>query len=895
MAGGVQFIGGKTVVTDARTGVVSVLGSQGQVISSSGGGGVYINPSTGAGMSVASGGKAPSGFIPESLYRNLFGGKGVTLGSSSGGGGLITDNRGNIVGIDTGKQSRLLTPAEKEVYSRVNRQNVQQTTYFQNLVNQGRMSPTEANRRLQGVMNTYQRDIIARRNIQLQRIAPQQKMSFKERIVNLPQRISETSMEDIKKTASKLKKSKIPLYKLIGKIASSEKVMKPYLAFQKRAFSGTIELPYGVIALIKNPKMIKDIPKNTINDIKDTIKLIRTSPSEGVAKIGADVFSFVILGKTLKITGKYTSKVASKINSKFYKVAKIGTDIPIQLKDGTIKLKIVGKIPTESFAKQVGRAGTKVSAISSQADNLVGLIKRKRIVMKPLGIAERKLTPTGKILLKKFDAGTISSRQLIKLDRLIKRTGSKGILERSFFADPSLRVRPSRLGIKGVQSEATFKELLSGKATLRKAKPQILLFEDVRIQNIPKSLKSIKNKLRTGRTLTSKEAQKFLSWQQKKTGKFKPVGFMTRESEITLAPGEILKRQRKVATILVKGKKVPIISTKVVQPTRGLRNLLKKANIGKISSKEIKQLSRKLNKESGFKYSSSQIKKSLSSSYKTGAKYFPIKRKISSVGLSGISRGILRKKVPSSAISKKIFYTSRGTPYIKTKSGARFISPIGVSPRGRKYYPSYPSVKSIPKSIKGISKGYYPIKPLRYFPKARGRKIRVSRGLKRYPAKSSPLQTFNVYGKSGKKFIKLNTKPLRKIDALSRGTFAIDHTTSKSFKIIPAGKRKKFGALRKSERNYFNRAGYKLREFKVRRGRAFQIKPRYIERTRYGIDTRGEKRGLTIAKFVRQQRRGTIHTGKYIRKHRRITPMQRRIMLKNLAKARRVLARRRKR
>ena len=125
-------------------------------------------------------------------------------------------------------------------------------------------------------------------------------------------------------------------------------------------------------------------------------------------------------------------------------------------------------------------------------------------------------------------------------------------------------------------------------------------------------------------------------------------------------------------------------------------------------------------------------------------------------------------------------------------------------------------------------------------------------------------------------------------NALSKGTFAIDNTTSKSFKIISAGRKKKVGGLRKAEENYFQRAGYKLREYKIRGGRAFKIAPKYIERTRYGIDTRGEKRGLSIARYLKEQRTGVIHH------KRKISPVQRRIMLKSLAKARKVLARRKR-
>lgn len=151
-------------------------------------------------------------------------------------------------------------------------------------------------------------------------------------------------------------------------------------------------------------------------------------------------------------------------------------------------------------------------------------------------------------------------------------------------------------------------------------------------------------------------------------------------------------------------------------------------------------------------------------------------------------------------------------------------------------------------------------------------------------------QVFNVYGKSGKRFIKLNKKPLIKIDALSRGTYAIDHTTSRAFKLIPVGKKKKIGAISRVEKNYFNRAGYKLREYKIRGGRKFIIKPKYIEKRKYGLDTSGEKRQLSIARFIKKNlNRGTFNYKRrqvIKRNSRRLSSSQRKIMLKNLVKAR---------
>ena len=176
---------------------------------------------------------------------------------------------------------------------------------------------------------------------------------------------------------------------------------------------------------------------------------------------------------------------------------------------------------------------------------------------------------------------------------------------------------------------------------------------------------------------------------------------------------------------------------------------------------------------------------------------------------------------------------------------------------------------------------------------------------KKKPLKT-PVQVFDVFGKSKGKFVKLNIKPLTRADALSKGAFAIDNTTARTFKISPKGKSKTPSALLKSERNYFKRQGFKLREVRIKKGRKFQLKQKYIEKSKYAIDTRSEKSGLTLAKHIQQRKKRARRIATSTRKRavrtpvrrkntgrvtrvplkRKITPARRKVMLKNLAKAR---------
>lgn len=162
--------------------------------------------------------------------------------------------------------------------------------------------------------------------------------------------------------------------------------------------------------------------------------------------------------------------------------------------------------------------------------------------------------------------------------------------------------------------------------------------------------------------------------------------------------------------------------------------------------------------------------------------------------------------------------------------------------------------------------------PLIIFPS--DKRPRIKKKLKK------PVQVFNVFGKVKGKFIKLNRVPLTKQDALSKGTFAIDRTTARTLEIRSVGKAKIVGKLLKGERGYFSRNRNKLRAFKIRRGKRIKLKQKFIEKRKFGIDTRGEKRGLKLRRLITQQRRPK----------RIITPARRKQLLQSLRKARRVRA-----
>lgn len=671
-------------------------------------------------------------------------------------------------------------------------------------------------------------------------------------------------------------------------------------------------LPSFAKDIVKNPKNIKNIPKDIYSDLKDTWQLLKVSGtrSQAIGKIGSYYVVGKITNKGFKATGRITGKAVTKLDPYFVGEAKIGTKLVIpnepirnlgitklvkrsvekglgikQVSKQATELKVVGRIPTESIASQLKKSGTKVSAISSQADALLNIIKNEKVIRKPIP-NETKLSASAKKLLNKFDKGKITPSELVRLDKAIKKVGGKGILERSFFADPNLRIRPSRLGIS--TKDGTIKDLLSGRASLKGKKPQILLFKNIKVETFPKSFKDIKSSLKKGKPLTESQTKRLLEFQLKKSGKFKPLGFVTRESEITLASGEVIKRGKKVGVTLVEGKRVPIIEAEVVKVTGNLKNLLNKAKRGTASAKDLKTLKRGLKKKTGFDYSLSSLKKAK-------LKY-PLGRKVLS---SGVSKAVSYKTKTLSYKPSQIKYTSSGKPYIKTPIGSRFISPSKTGKSGKISY----RVPYYPKSISGYPTKKSPIyKSPKYPPykipiptKTPPKKIFV-RGTKKTKKLSKAVPTFNVYAKTGRKFVKVNKGVLTRQDALSKGTFVVDNTTSRTFKIVPAGKKKEVNLLPQPERNYYKRASHKLRGYRIKRGKKFGLTQKYIERggkKGYTIDTLGEKRQLSVAKYLKERKVPRQSSVKKTTPKRKITPSQKKVMLKNLAKARRVLERKR--
>ncbi len=179
-------------------------------------------------------------------------------------------------------------------------------------------------------------------------------------------------------------------------------------------------------------------------------------------------------------------------------------------------------------------------------------------------------------------------------------------------------------------------------------------------------------------------------------------------------------------------------------------------------------------------------------------------------------------------------------------------------PRRPPFTPSQPPTKP-PKPPKKPPGPPGPPKPPKKRKKILPVKLRVK---KKKPKKKKLKQGYRAIGRrfktkkiKGKKRKKklgiiLNKKLLSKEDATDRLSHAIDNTVARSGRIERVRKTKKLGKITKKESGYFQKHRKKFRKFRIVKGKRVPIKNRIIEKKgKPVIDTRGEKLGLSLAKF----------------------------------------------
>lgn len=168
----------------------------------------------------------------------------------------------------------------------------------------------------------------------------------------------------------------------------------------------------------------------------------------------------------------------------------------------------------------------------------------------------------------------------------------------------------------------------------------------------------------------------------------------------------------------------------------------------------------------------------------------------------------------------------------------------------------------------------------------------IPKTFKRKPL-SKKVPVFYVKEKIRGKIIRLTPKPLTLKDAKDFLAYRLDNRLSRSGWFEPLGKAKVVVVPPKNIQGYFNKHSKKFRAFKIRLGKTKKIRMGYIEKRKYFSDrpkerlqlSRSRKRNVVKRKMIK---RNPIKKTTIKRVKRKITPQQRKLLLKRLKKARAV-------
>lgn len=261
---------------------------------------------------------------------------------------------------------------------------------------------------------------------------------------------------------------------------------------------------------------------------------LRNEPQFATGFIGAEILTGGVGGELGKAAGKTASKAiraaVTRFDPRFIKASDdVISGIPSAKSSVDIELAGGFKSTSEPLRKQVSLAGDDVLGVSAQR-NLFNRRTKEILVDKPLP------------------------------------TPDSPPLEKAFFADPRGRLRQSRLG-SGFKGDPLIKpdaddfvgSGLTEDIVFAREKPQALFFEDAKVASFPDNLKVVEYKLRSGKSLSAAEQKALTKWQLTPTSEFKTPGFLSSESEIVLAPGDVIEKvgKRGVTLLRPEGKLFP--------------------------------------------------------------------------------------------------------------------------------------------------------------------------------------------------------------------------------------------------------------------------------------------------------------------------------------------------
>lgn len=169
---------------------------------------------------------------------------------------------------------------------------------------------------------------------------------------------------------------------------------------------------------------------------------------------------------------------------------------------------------------------------------------------------------------------------------------------------------------------------------------------------------------------------------------------------------------------------------------------------------------------------------------------------------------------------------------------------------------------------------------------------------------SKPVMGYAFIVKKYGRNVRLKIPPLTLRDVWDAGSYNLDNTLQRTGRVVPLGMVSEVARLPKGIAGYYGRKSIKFRRSRIKKGKAYSLERTIIEKKKYVGDTAGEIRALRRKRATRKGIR-RVASRKLVRKpslkrrvnkpvKRKLSPIQRKKMLLNLKKARRVRARKRK-
>jgi len=181
---------------------------------------------------------------------------------------------------------------------------------------------------------------------------------------------------------------------------------------------------------------------------------------------------------------------------------------------------------------------------------------------------------------------TIVSTQTSFFGRIKTTLKGSKTLERDLFFDPLGRARISRLGGK----EASTLDIFSGDFKIGGlGKQEILIKESAQIEKFPSALKDIQKALKGRGTLSPQQLKRLTAFQRTPSGKVKPIGFISKEPEVILPAGEVVKARKVIGKSIIRGRATNIIRIEFGKPSPAIQKVLKKPGLSKAELNQLQK------------------------------------------------------------------------------------------------------------------------------------------------------------------------------------------------------------------------------------------------------------------------------------------------------------------